>query len=651
MDMWRLGMDMWRWEMDMWRWEMDMWRWEMDMWRGNEHVEDRNGHVEARNGHVEVENGHVEVGNGHVEVGNGHVEVGNGHVEVGNGHVEVRNGYMEGEWTCGELVAAGYLEAPDGLSLTEPSVGGSGSSSGPTSGSFPSLSQAFLPSDDPELVNKDPKYYCPVHKGLLRDAVQTECGHRLCLNCVALYLGSEPSKRCPANEEDCTDITKQNILPDPGFRREIKQILVHCPNLGCDVKTKFGMLANHQSECPHRLVRCNFSSRGCTADIQFQHAVAHAENCPFRPVSCELCNQEFNADKQKEHEDVICPAASVQCPYICGTENLKRGQLEDHISNCPKRPSKCKFNSLGCSFMGDNEAIKKHESDINSHFDVVCEFALTSELQRMQEKEKHETILDLLRRNIEQLTNTIKTNHRDLKLKMVQHVERLIILEQKYQQFEQLYTNLNTEMQQLQESINSIKTQIQQITTIERQVSSQEIRMAEMDLRFQMLETASYDGKLVWKIRDFSHRKRDAVQGRTVSLYSQPFYTGRFGYKMCARVYLNGDGIGRGTHLSLYFVVMKGEYDALLSWPFQNRVSLILLDQSLEKRHLKDEFFPDPNSTSFRRPMSAEMNVASGCPLFVAHTVLDNPANHYVKDDTLFIKTEMAMMNIKTFSY
>ncbi|CAL1529666.1 unnamed protein product, partial [Lymnaea stagnalis] len=99
------------------------------------------------------------------------------------------------------------------------------------------------------------------------------------------------------------------------------------------------------------------------------------------------------------------------------------------------------------------------------------------------------------------------------------------------------------------------------------------------------------------------------------SLYSQPFYTGRFGYKMCARVYLNGDGIGRGTHMSLYFVVMKGEYDALLAWPFQQRVSLVLLDQSPEKRHLKDEFFPDPNSTSFRRPMNAEMNVASGCPL------------------------------------
>ena len=37
---------------------------------------------------------------------------------------------------------------------------------------------------------------------------------------------------------------------------------------------------------------------------------------------------------------------------------------------------------------------------------------------------------------------------------------------------------------------------------------------------------------------------------------------------MCIRAYLNGDGIGENTHLSLFFVIMKGEYDPLLVWPF-----------------------------------------------------------------------------------
>jgi len=32
------------------------------------------------------------------------------------------------------------------------------------------------------------------------------------------------------------------------------------------------------------------------------------------------------------------------------------------------------------------------------------------------------------------------------------------------------------------------------------------------------------------------------------------------------------------------------------------------------------------------------MNIASGCPLFLSLTQLDNPANGYVKDDTAFLK-------------
>ena len=47
------------------------------------------------------------------------------------------------------------------------------------------------------------------------------------------------------------------------------------------------------------------------------------------------------------------------------------------------------------------------------------------------------------------------------------------------------------------------------------------------------------------------------MTGGNVSLYSQPFFSGRYGYQMCARIYLNGDGAGKGTHVSLFFVIMQ----------------------------------------------------------------------------------------------
>lgn len=46
---------------------------------------------------------------------------------------------------------------------------------------------------------------------------------------------------------------------------------------------------------------------------------------------------------------------------------------------------------------------------------------------------------------------------------------------------------------------------------------------------------------------------------------------------MCARLYLNGDGMGKGTHVSLFFVVMRGMYDALLKWPFRQKVWIVFV--------------------------------------------------------------------------
>ncbi|KAL5491313.1 hypothetical protein EMCRGX_G016576 [Ephydatia muelleri] len=167
----------------------------------------------------------------------------------------------------------------------------------------------------------------------------------------------------------------------------------------------------------------------------------------------------------------------------------------------------------------------------------------------------------------------------------------------------------------------------------------------DQELRLQLLERATYDGVLLWKIDDFARRKKEAVDGVTMSLYSIPFYTSRHGYKMCARVYLNGDGMGKGTHLSFFFVVMKGPFDALLPWPFKQKVTLIIINQA-GKKHVTDTFRPDPQSNSFQRPTQKEMNVASGCPMFIRQDQLLNGG--FVKDDCIFLRVVVDVTDIGT---
>jgi len=175
---------------------------------------------------------------------------------------------------------------------------------------------------------------------------------------------------------------------------------------------------------------------------------------------------------------------------------------------------------------------------------------------------------------------------------------------------------------------------VQRVEFIEHTLALRNVTPADLPENLRQQEFTSYDGQLVWKITDYARRRNDAVAGQQLSLYSPCFYTSCYGYKMCARLYLNGDGKGRGTHISVFFVVMRGQYDALLRWPFRQKVTFMLLDQDNVK-HVIEAFRPDPNSSSFQRPRR-ETNIASGCPMFCSLDELNNHA--YIQDDTMFIK-------------
>ena len=181
-----------------------------------------------------------------------------------------------------------------------------------------------------------------------------------------------------------------------------------------------------------------------------------------------------------------------------------------------------------------------------------------------------------------------------------------------------------------------IETIHSKVTELEHSVDRCLSSSMDHDLRLQLLERATYNGILIWKIDDFERRRKEAVDGITMSLYSSPFYTSRHGYKMCARIYLNGDGLGKNTHFSFFFVIMRGPYDPLLPWPFRQKVTLTLLNQT-RKKHVTDHFRADPHSSSFQRPSNErERNIASGCPMFIR--IEDLLSGGFVKDDAAYIR-------------
>eukprot|EP00731_Ephydatia_muelleri_P025705 Em0017g788a len=231
---------------------------------------------------------------------------------------------------------------------------------------------------------------------------------------------------------------------------------------------------------------------------------------------------------------------------------------------------------------------------------------------------------------------------------------RMEISRQVQEQLQGATVEFRTEFQTLKEQVSRILAQqavqlqqqplpgrgggaqhmVDKIAELERLVAMLKVRVAELELQLQASLATTRTGVFLWRIPNVAERRRDAKGKRICSIYSPPFYTGPNGYKLCVRAYLNGDGLGCGSHLSVFIVVMRGEYDALLPWPFRAKVSLVLLDQG-HRKHITQTFKPTPDLPSFRRPHS-EMNVATGCPQFAPLDVLDD--TRYVNDDVMFIK-------------
>ena len=201
-------------------------------------------------------------------------------------------------------------------------------------------------------------------------------------------------------------------------------------------------------------------------------------------------------------------------------------------------------------------------------------------------------------------------------------------------------------------TIRRLQKQIEQLTMDLHELDGQQDdkidllcdKLDEMEGKVNDLENeihASKNGKLIWKIPNVKEATKRARDEEEVAIFSNHIYTGIYGYKLRAVAYLNGIASGKNTHLSLYVMIEKGEFDALLRWPFKQRATFTLLDQNSDTTslaHRTEELLGDRNSSSFTRP-KAEANPGWGFPKFIPLDKLRSGT--FLKDDSIFIKIEV----------
>ena len=129
--------------------------------------------------------------------------------------------------------------------------------------------------------------------------------------------------------------------------------------------------------------------------------------------------------------------------------------------------------------------------------------------------------------------------------------------------------------------------------------------------------------------------------------YSPPFYSHTNGYKLCLKVYANGCGKGKGTHISIYASLMRGDYDNNLQWPFEGDIVIELLNWRENNNHCRRATiclnkYNDPDGSVTSRITEGEYALSSrGLLQFISHSSLFyNPdtSAEYLQDDCLRLR-------------
>ncbi|XP_061582145.1 TNF receptor-associated factor 5 isoform X2 [Cololabis saira] len=521
------------------------------------------------------------------------------------------------------------------------------------------------------VVKLKEEFVCPICNGVVLNPQQNSCGHIYCFHCLQdlLERSSPSSPVCPVDE---AVITPAEVFQDNCCKREISGLQVYCTNSpSCTSVLMLNQLQEHLRSCQHEPLQC--SHPGCREVLQRRHLQEHlSSSCPHRREPCTHCRQPLQLSLLQEHMQSSCPEVQVECPDGCSSK-VARHKLTEHRESCSEVHTDCSYKPFGCSVQGKRGSVKKHEEvavshhmlmvlQSNTHLEQQVEVLQEEALLREQQIQTGSVVLTGLQKQIRPLLQQ-SSNHDHIvstaQRSLSRQEDALSSVQLGVQQLSRGRAADLEELEQLRKSLDAVMQEVLAAEALRDHIASLEeklkchsglldIHVAQLNLNkqhLQELEVTSYDGRLIWKIDDFQKKKEASAREQLPCLTSTPFHTGRCGYKMAIKVYLNGDGDGRGTHLSLYVVLMPGDFDALLPWPFRQTVSLSVMDQSGSRNHQSLSFRPDPANKCFQQPAAeaeAVSNVAVGFSCFISLDTLETPGKAvFVKDDTLFVKVKV----------
>jgi len=445
---------------------------------------------------------------------------------------------------------------------------------------------------------------CPTCSNLLREPIQLGCGHRMCLPCYeALPVDATKSiKLCPVDSIEIRD-----LFQDRSALLEIIKIKVFCffKKSGCQWIGFIFDFIEHLKSCEYSVdfQVCEFSIIGCDKKDKQEALKAHVEN-------------DFAFHLDLLGKDLSKASSSLkQSSSICETIALAGGE-------CSKRLEE------------DSDGI------------LAVRTSISGFKSRIESEQSKQSALfadqNTVNRQIEELTihneSTISLESQELRDKLRSLDEQVLEIGK---------DNGAASVTLVSNAAENVKDYGPKLKRLERDRKMRKENLADSDLKIRLFQATTTDGRYMWKIDNYPRRMKEAIEGKIVELYSPPLYSHVYGYKLCCKIYLNGKPSEscHGTHVSFYMILMKGEYDATLRFPFPRIFSVTLLGHNASW-NVEKSIVPS-NDEEFQMPKE-EMNRIVGYSKFISHE--DLLPSRYLWGDSLFFRIDFTQ-KASHFSY
>lgn len=280
--------------------------------------------------------------------------------------------------------------------------------------------------------------------------------------------------------------------------------------------------------------------------------------CPKKALGCDWTG--------RKNQTIVhlseCQFAMMMCPRGCGMK-FKRHELEEHKLACTYLPVSCRFATVGCKGkFPQKEALAHNEDNIHNH---LLQIAKRNEAIRRAALSSSQEVAKSSEKNLAEKLSKLE----GLKKQLASSQQNVRSLEQKIDiAKQQLYTTREEHHMKgvhYTAQLQAKGKEVLQLLTMSRGIEGV----------IEKLPVPPIEGytaiPIVFTIDNFATRKQnDEIW------VSPPFYTHVAGYKMRMEVYPNGDGGGKGTHVSVFLFMMQGENDNYLPWPFPGAIITIL---------------------------------------------------------------------------